>query len=326
MTQFFLESTGDLRDRTAEIEKKLNDHGVCLLGDGVYLVSGVKMPDNSTLRGIGKRTKLLLDPSLKAGFTVKIGSYCTVKDLFLTGAMEEHIELPETVGERHGLLFEGNATTKEWHDQPKNSIVDACQISAFTGGGITCVDTGYHTSSSITASNCHVLNCGASINISHFSEYHEFTNMLCSESLYGCINNGGNNVFVNCGFNSNKTAFVIDNSMGQSNNDSHGSVVGCTFNHSDHNKGIGIAILGAKNGYVFTGCQVFYSKIILENSTNITFNAFNFGRNTEIEVRGGRLAMFCDSAFAAQPSITVEDNENVKFINCFTKDGEAVGI
>ena len=61
---------------------------------------------------------------------------------------------------------------------------------------------------------------------------HMFTNIMASKCLYGCINNGGNNVFVNCGFNSNITGFLIDNSRGQSNNNSHGSAIGCTFNHS----------------------------------------------------------------------------------------------
>ena len=41
-------------------------------------------------------------------------------------------------------------------------------------------------------SDCHILNCGAGINIDHFSEFHKFTNVLSETNLYGCINNGGN--------------------------------------------------------------------------------------------------------------------------------------
>lgn len=322
---YYLASTNDTTDRTEEIEKILREHRMCLLGKGVFYVSGVKMPDNTALRGIGSGTRLILNADVAAGFTVKMSSFCCVKDLCIAGC-EESIELPQTVGERHGILFAGNATTKLWTGQPRNSIIEACCISSFTGGGITCVDTGYHICSSLTASNCHILNCGACINISHFSEYHEFTNMLCSESLYGCINNGGNNVFVNCGFNSNITGFVIDNSGGQSCNNSHGSAIGCTFNHSDGNKGIGIRIMGASHGYVFSGCQVFYSKIIVEASSAIVFDAFNFGKNSEIEVTGGRLVMFTGCAFGNTPAVRVTDNEAVKFLNCYTRDGEEVRI
>jgi len=321
--KYYLESTNDRTDRTTEIEAKLSEYGACLLGSGDYYVSGVKMPDGSSLMGMGTATRLFLQPEIESGFTVQIGSFSTIKDMFICGA-EEWIELGDKVGERHGILFKGTATTSDYANQPMHSIIEACEIRAFSGGGLTCVDTGYSIRCALTASNCHIFNCGVGINIPHFSEYHEFTNMLCCKNLYGCINNGGNNVFVNCGFNGNVTGYLIDNSEGQSCNNSHGSVIGCTFNHNGNNKGIGIHLLGATNGYVFTGCQVFYSKIIVENSTCITFDAFNFGRNQVIEVRGGKLVMFTSCAFHGEPSITVEENNATKFINCFLKDGTPI--
>ena len=326
LEKYYLESTNDCTDRTAEIEKKLCEYGVCLLGAGVFYVSGVKMPDETTLMGMGTATKLVLAPEIEAGFTVQISSFSCIKDLYICGTEEERITLGETVGERHGILFKGTATTKDWSNQPKHSIIESCEIRSFTGGGLTCVDTGYSIRCALTASTCHIFNCGAGINIPHFSEYHEFTNMLCCENIYGCINNGGNNVFVNCGFNSNAVAgYVIDNTDDKSPNNSHGSVVGCTFNHNGNNKGIAIQLLKATNGYVFTGCQVFYSKIIVDNSTCITFDAFNFGRNQVIEVKGGKLVMFTNCAFHGEPTITVEEKEATKFINCYLKDGTPIG-
>ena len=118
----------------------------------------------------------------------------------------------------------------------------------------------------------------------------------------------------------------MDNRENQSPNNSHGSVIGCTFNHNGSNKGIGIWALGAQHGYVFTGCQVFYSKIIMENCSGLTFSSFNFGRVTEISVKGGQLTMFTDCAFQSLPTVKVEDNKLVKFINCFTREGESVGV
>ena len=320
---YVLESTSDGRDRTAEIEACLKNYGACMLGAGLFTVRGIEMPDGTSLSGIGSATRLLLDPALDEGFTVRIGSFCSVKDLSVIGS-EDPIPLPEAVGKRHGLSFLGTATPHDWENQPRNSIVHGCIIRAFTGGGLTCIDTGYSIHSSLTASDCHILNCGAGIYIPHFSEYHEFTNMLCCENLYGCINNGGNNVFANCGFNANKIGFVIDNADGKACNNSHGSVSACTFNHSDSNTGIGIHLIGANVGYVFSACQVFYSKIILENSDDILFHSFNFGRKSVIEITGGKLTMFTGCAFSAMPTVTVKDNPHVKFLNCFTKDGEAV--
>jgi hypothetical protein len=206
--------------------------------------------------------------------------------------------------------------------------VEDCFIFSFTGGGITCNDTGYSIRSAITASNCHIFNCGAGINVSCFSEYHKFTNIISTENLYGCINNGGNNVFVNCGFDCNGTGFLIDNSRKQSNNQAHGSAIGCTFNHSGNNSGIGIQILGANWGYVFEGGQVFYSKIVLENSTNISFTSFNFGgkKINEIDISGGNLTTFANCAFHFKPKFNVNDNDKVKISNCFTRDGEPVTL
>ncbi len=326
MQKNLLCSTNDYTDRTAEIEEILNSYGSCVLEAGLYVVRGVKMPDSTMLSGAGAATKILLHPDVEDGFTVKIGSYCTVKNLMVMGS-EELIPLPNQVGTRHGLLFSGDAVPVNWNSeiadrQPRNSIVTECYGWSFTGGGITCTDTGYSVQCSLTISNCHFSNCGAGINISRFSEFHKISNVLSNKCLYGCVNNGGNNVFTNCGFDSNEVAFMIDNSEGQSKNNSHGSVVGCTINHSGRDKGIGILLLGAKNGYVFTGCQMFYSKIVVEDSIGINFNSFLFGPNAEISVEGGEATMFTDCMFHSQPlSVKASDKNKVKFFNCITVDG-----
>lgn len=333
MTGYILESTRDKRDRSAEIEKMLAEVGVCILGSGDFYVSGVTMPDRTTIKGMGAATRLILSEEVTDGAAITFGSFCTVREVSISGA-ESDIDIPEEVGTRHGILFHGNATEKDYalsNSQHKHGIINSCFISSFSGGGITCERTGYSPSSSLTVSDCHIFRCGAGINISDFSEYHEFTNVLSTRNRYGCINNGGNNVFTNCGFNSNVTAFLIDNSKGDKNNNSHGSVVGCTFNHSGNNDGIGIYVRNTRHGYVFTGCQLFFSKIIIENSTRLVFNSFNCGRNVEIIVNGknafdGGLVMFSNFAFNPEPKISITDNDSVKFINCYNKDGEPVGI
>ena len=323
--EYFLPCSGDGADMTAAIEEKLKKYGVCMLGAGVYRVTGVKMPEGTSLMGVGNATKFLLDEGVENGVALQVNSLCTVRDVAFFGAMEP-IALPTEVGTRHGIGFLGTATPEDCSGQPHNAVVSGCFFTSFTGGGITCTDTGYSSRCAMTVSDCHMENCGAGINISHFSEYHMFTNVLCHRCLYGCVNNGGNNRFVNCGFDSNVVGFLIDNSRKQSINDSHGSVVGCSFNHSDGNKGIGIYLRRAKNGYSFTGCQLFFSKVVLEGSENILFTGMNVGRKVEIHIDGGKLTMFTDCTFGAQPDvIDVKDNALVQFSNCYTKEGEPVG-
>ena len=320
---YHLESKNNAEDMTCEIEKRLRAFGVCELGPGKFYVSGIKMPDETSVFGMGAATKLILMSEVSSGAAITLGSFCTVKNLEIRGS-EEKIPLPDEVGERHGILFEGDAAeTKEYDAQPRNSIIEGCFLTAFTGGGITLRNTGYSPHASITASNCHTWNSGAGL-ITQFSEYHEFTNILCTENLYGCINNGGNNVFMGCGFTSNKIGFVIDNLHARAQNHAHGSVVGCTFNHSDGNNGIGIALYGIKWGQVFSGCQLSYSRVIVEECENVIFDSFGVGKKHSFEIKGGELISITNCSFLCEPNITVENNDKVKIINCFTKDGTEV--
>ena len=324
--KYFLESTCDRTDRSDEIVSRLKEYGVCILGGGVYFVRGVDMPAGTTLMGVGRASKIVLDEDLSEGYTIKIGEYCTVRGLFISGCADGDMELPSVVGKRHGIVFEGNATLSDWSGQPKLPNICDCYISGFDGGGITCNGTGYSAMSSMIVSDCQITNCGAGINISYYSEYHKFTSIHCAKCLYGCINNGGNNMFSNCCFTGNKEGFLMDNSKGQSPNNSHGSAVCCTFNHSDKNNGVGIRILGCKNGFVFSGCQIFFSKIVTEDSDGILFSDINLGRMTDMSIKGGGLHMFTNCMFQYHSEVTVENNENVKFINCYTRGGEPVGV
>ncbi|MBE6972328.1 MAG: hypothetical protein E7440_00360 [Ruminococcaceae bacterium] len=325
--EYYLTSTGDMTDRTAEIRTLLEEYGVCRLGCGTFVVSGLDMPDHSSLMGEGGATTLRLPEETQSNYAVKVGSFCTVKDMHLRGD-DNLTERVEEMGDRHGLLFEGNATPKDWANQPQNSIVSGCFITGFSGGGITCRDTGYGTQCCLLVSDCHIMFCGAGINIAHLSEFHKFTNVLSERNCYGCINNGGNNVFTNCGFNCNKTGFLMDNAQGQSINNSHGSMVGCTINHSHYNEGIGIISLGITAGYIFTGCQVFFSKIVVEDSDGLVFDAMNYGRKVEIDIKGGGSVVFSNSSFRPAPdAIRITDNDHVRFINCYDRmTGEVVDV
>lgn len=319
-----LKSTNDKTDRTKEIETILVAKGVCRLEAGDFYVANLVMPENTMLIGSGAATRLILPEEVEEGYVVSVKTRCTVKDVYLVGSNEE-IELTEEVGTRHGIMFEGSSE-KPGTEAPSYGTVENCHMKGFSGGALTCRNTGYNCNDSMNVTDCWMTNCGVGINIPYWSEFHRFTNVSVMGCWYGCINNGGNNMFVNCNFSANEMGFLMDNSRGQSRNNSHGSVVGCVFNHSGNNKGTGIRILGTPHGFVFSGCQVFYSKIELENVKGVIFDAFNFGRDEVITVTGGELAMFTNCMFGTAPVITITDNEHTKFINCFTRSGETVGV
>lgn len=320
-----LESTGDFTDRTCDIEKALQERGFCILGTGIFTVRGVQMPPKSTLMGLGEASLLLLSPEVDEGYTVKMGTCCRVENLSVTGSLEDHGK-PVAVGTRHGIGFVGNCTPKNRTPQIKYGILQNLHIYNFSGGGVTCDSTGFSCDSSLAATNLRIHSCGVGINIPIFSEYHKFTNVLCTANLYGCINNGGNNMFSACSFDGNKTGFLIDNRNKEACNNSHGSAVGCTFNHSDSNTGIGIQVLGASHGYVFSACQLFFSQIVVENSLGVQFVDFNCGKGEKISVSGGGLVRFSGCSFSKPPVVTIKDNPFVRWENCYYRSGEEVKL
>lgn len=319
-TPYFLTAPDDGRDMTAEIEKALSLYGVCRLSVGEFFTKGIHMPEGSSLFGEGGATKLILAPEVTEGAAIRLSSYCTVKDMTLLGG---NADRPETLGTRHGILFEGTAED-DFYDrpsQPHNNTVSDCFIFGFSGGGITCHQTGYAVASAMLVTNCHIRFSGAGINISRFSEFHKFTNISASQNLYGCINNGGNNMFVNCGFSGNTVGFVIDNTDGRMPNCAHGSCVGCTFHHSDSNHGIGILIKNESPGFVFDGCQIGFSGIVLENADCVSFVGMNILRRVPIRITDGTLTLFASSMFHEEPTVTIENNQAVRFEGCYLKDG-----
>ena len=323
-TNNYLESTGDTTDVTASIVAMLTETGVCNLGPGVFYVSGVQMPDNSMIRGSGSSTEIVLSGT-GDGFAIKLGSNCVVKDLQITGAGSD-ITLSETVGARHGILWQGDyRSSQSTANQPKDSKISNLYIRRFSGGGISCYDTGMGTANMITADGISITNCNAGIYIPFISEFNKFSNIKAYGCYYGCINNGGNNMFTNCDFSNNQLAFLMDNVNYQANNNSHGTCSACVFNHSASNAGIGIKILNCANGFVFTGCQIFFSQIDIENSSGVTIANSNFGNvNCSITVNGGGAILFANNMHQADPTKTITDNTHVHFANCYVRSTGAI--
>lgn len=323
-TNAYLAPSGDTSNRTVEIVSALTNLGVCRLGKGDYYVKNLEMPDGTQIIGSGYGTRIICIGTTD-GYAIKPGDYCKVGDCHIVGALSS-ISLSSTVGGRHGILWQGNYTEDETPaHQPKKAILENLWIDHFTGGAITCYDTGFGTFNCIEATNIYCENCNVGINLSYWSEFHKFTNVRTPSCYYGCINNGGNNVFVNCDFSTCKLAYLMDNSQSQSPNNSHGSCIGCVFNHTDSNSGVGIKILNCPNGYIFNGCQIFYSQIQIEDSNGIVISGSNFGNtNCIITINGGGAILFANNMHQAAPTISITNNTKVHFENCYVRDTGAV--
>lgn len=323
----YLAPTGTDEDVTQKISKILSENKVCRLGTGDYYIKNLDMPLNSSIIGSGASTRIHLKGSDSEAYTLKLNDYCLIRDVCLIGASSTPTK-SETIGDRHGILFSGDTT---YQNSPKKCTVSGCTIYNFSGGGITCRSTGYNYSNCVTVSDCYIYNCGAGINIPYWSEFNKFNNIQCNMCYYGVVNNGGNNMFDNCDFSGNKLGCLMDNSRGQSPNNTHGSMVGCLFNHEDNNNGTAIKIIGCKNGYIFTACQFFYSEINISDSDGIVISDSDFGSsNCDISIKGGGVVLFANNMHQTAPSdktwqVNISNNSKVHFRDCYVRStGESI--
>ena len=102
-------------------------------------------------------------------------------------------------------------------------------------------------------------------------------------------------------------------------------MIGCVFNHTNNNTGIGIKILNCNNGFIFTGCQIFFSQIDIEDSGGIVISDSNFGTtNCDITIKNGGIVLFTNNMHGDTPTINVTNNNKVHFVNCYNRQTGAL--
>ena len=332
-TNNYLASTGDTTDRTADIQAMLSATGVCHLGPGLFIVSGIDIPSYASLIGSGNSTMIRLNEDVSTGYAIKLQNQSSVSKLRVSGSLNAPT-LSSTVGTRHGIVFTGNFTP----DNPsgttyRRSMINEVVISNFTGSGILCSKTGTPYNANLLISDVFILQCNAGINIDFYSEFHRISNCAVTGCYYGCIDNGGNNNFSNCDFSGNRIGIFIDNSTDQSVNNSHGTFSGCSINHSFSdggvmNEGTAIKLLKANLGEIFTGLQVFYGSIELDECIGIRFNSCNIGSDVPITITDSTVVTFTDCTFKEAPDsesspVTQSGNTALVFTGCYLRNGTA---
>lgn len=308
-----LESTGDSTDRTAEIVSRLTTYKKCVLGNGTFYTTGIDMPDGSTLIGMGDAT--VLHKTGSGNYVINMNKNNGVESLCIDG----NDTVSSTIGTHHGILWNGDySTSRDATLQPQNGKLSNLTIKNCNGGGITCNDTGTKRFNNIVACNVAIMNCNTGINIPYYSEYHRFTNFDVFECYYGCINNGGNNCFANCDFSDSKTiGFVIDNSNGDKTNNSHGTCVGCSFNHIANNSGLALSLTGVTAGFTFGNCNIFRGSVEIINSIGVAITDSLFGESLTITVTNSQAIQFANDTFQGAPTLAISGSSYPHFRDCF---------
>lgn len=306
-------------DQTVALTRLLSPNGSIELSDGTFIVHELNMPEGSMIKGQGNGTIIQLNTEYASTYAIKMVAGCKIENVKIIGAGGVSWSVDGTITNSHGILINTSGTG----DSNRNRItLTNLEICGFSGGAITLDGTGYNYDDSVNVVNIFAHNNNVGINIPNQSEYNKFTNCQIGRNYYGCINNGGNNMFVNCGFNGNVQGLLMDNSSGTKVNNSHGSFVGCTFNHNNSNTGKAVEIIGMESGEVFSGCQFFYGTIHLTNSNGVLLSGCNFGNSTGIYCNGGaNLMVGCMQKSRAETPITLTNGAIFHVVNCYSRSG-----
>lgn len=321
---------------TGAIMSMLTSTGYCHLSPGIFYVSGgIDLPTGATLEGCGRDTIIRLIGSVESGYIARLKEYSTIKNIRFSGGYADGDVSNGNIGGRKGIIYIGNRNGQEPSVTPstgKNCHITNCWFENLDSG-IYGHNAGGGLQEGLTVSDCYITLCKAGINLDYWTEYCKFTNVVVFKCYYACINNGGNNVFTACTFHGT-IGFLIDNTNNKSPNNAHGSCVGCTFNHIDNwnypetlGGGYGVQILNSLEGFIFTGCQFFFGKILIQSSKGFAFSDSLFkGTDTgEIIVTGNYPVFFSNNIFQNAPVLSV--NGNSKFDNCYlAADGSLITV
>ena len=312
-------------DMTGAIMSMLTDTGYCHLGPGIFYVSGnIDMPRYSTLEGCGESTVIRLLQSTQSGYIARVCQNNQISNIRFSGGRADIDHTSDVIGTRIGIAYLGNADGSGSVSYPAATScnISNCSFENFSNAAIYCYNTGGTVYQALKVVQCYIRRCIVGINIDYNSEYHKFESVVTYRCHWGCINNGGNNVFVGCTFGG-VNGFTIDNSQSDKANNGHGSCIGCTFNHIE---GRGILLINCDHGFVFDGCQNFYAPIEIVNCQGIIFANSLLGGNTNYPPRIYQTGdtypvFFMGCLFTNAPT---KQGDNIRFINCYLNNGTAV--
>ena len=313
--------TGDQTDRTDDIFSTLSAFGKCTLTKGDYYVSCFNQPPMSLLCGCGKDSVLRFSSnSVSFGISMKHSS--TIENLKIVGPQGEGWVPDGVATARHGIVLntEGDTILN------RNRItIHNVAITGFDGAGIYMASTGTNVENSANISDCYVYANNYGLDNPKRSEYNRVCNCSFANNHVGVRNNGGNNLFANCGINGNYVGIVMDaTEVDDAYNNSHGTFSCCTINHSidgNRNTTTAIQINGMASGEVFSGCQIAFGAITIADSRGIHFADCNFLRDTHITVTGNDLTLFSDCVFYSAVESPITGGGNVVLTNCYYRDG-----
>lgn len=320
-----LYSTGDTTDRTLELSTALSLYKCVKLSSGDFYISDqINLGTGYEIYGNSKSTIIHMSELLySALFTM--GNDCSIHDLVIDGGNDGASPSPT---ERNAIEFKGTYVYNQGGEGIERGMLFNLTIMNLSGSAIKLSHTGPNIKDHCLINNIEIVNCSYGFNIDYSSEYHRISNCSVQKCRYGMLNNGGNNVICDCDFSGN----VYGISMNQSINDSHGSYVGCTFNHSVsalgvENKGTAIKLNRITLGEVFIGCQIYFGSVEINNCVGVRFVGCNVGGSVPFTITDSTVITFSDCTFKEAPDsansrVVQSGNTGLIYTNCYLRNAD----
>lgn len=274
------------------LHQVVEEHRMVLLSPGRYLLSEpLEIPRNTVVMGSGKGSVLeLMDGDACVVFHENSGDVLLDNIAFMWGGVSavpmmgnEELYNGKGGGSRYGISVEGDV---------QDVHIRNCYFSGFDKAGISLYRTHNFDRKDKYCRTFKITDCVFEYNFVGLlldvrAEYHQATGCSFSYNRIGAFVEGGNNYFSNCHFNANSVGCVVSGQRGE--NDSHGTIVGSSFNH---NTGYAIVVSEAHNGFHFVGCQIFDGKgIRIERSKGIFFTGGTIACRIEVEGKESRVML-----------------------------------
>ena len=298
-----------------------HDNRVCFVTAGEHILDrSLRMAYGSSLIGLNYNTSIIIPPDNQTdAIIIENVARTVIENLNIQGLVTNIADDPGTFGA--GIKIIGHDTANE----PRLHIIKNCQIHFFQGGAIVLNNNSYWVANSVTITGCELWRNYAGIWIMPKAEYNRISDCLIYSNYLGIRNDGGNNKFINCDLTENNVGFYI--TTGATINNGHGSIIGCSINHSNSNNGFAFIIRSVQNGFIVDGCNIWYGKIIVSDSSGIIFSDCLIGNagTPEIESDDNDSIMFNGCSFRIAPTVQ-HYNANTFFNNCYTFDGTPVTL
>ena len=295
--------------------------------DGEYIFPAhIKVP--SDISFIGNTTTVFkLDDDSKSNvlFHIVSANNVTISRIFIDGGENK----VQPMGSKENIFDRTDAGTRYgiWCEKSRRIKIHDVEIYGWDMCGLYCRNNDaaadpngrFYHAIELTNSSLYCNYYG--LWFGQYGEYNRTEGCNFGDNFIGVLNEGGNNMYVSCYFNSNYCGFAL-NGDGIIN-ESHGGCYSCTYNHNaESGLGGGIAIYANKStiGWNFIGENIWYGAIKLIDCKGIIFDGGVWGNVQFTSTSSEGLKnqnVVTDTYFHTNPDTIFRNNDGSTYVyNC----------